>query len=315
MSRILIVVILCVCSLQSCITQDPISYQAQLKKDIGSLDTFVKNNNPNAIKVSTGIWYSIDDLGNGIYPSLPPPPPSSDEVTISYTIKWIEQSDSTETELKQVGYSTSTTVLLSSAISGLQQGLVFFPAGSSGKIYIPSGLAFGVTGHAKTAVDTFNVSIPANANLLYEIKLINVKGTRLASDTAAIGSYLQTNGKTTLKDSSGIRYTIDQIDTANHSNVFAHPLDSVKVTYNERVMATDSLISLVSTPTTVALADQVTCWRIMLTKKYFKEGTTFTLYSPSGYAYGSSTVSSSGSTIPANANMIYTVTLVKIIPH
>jgi len=268
----------------------------------------VKNNNSDAIRVNTGFWYSIDELGNGIYPI------QADEITILYTIKWIKDSTSMEADLDKIGYSKSTTVLLSSAISGLQQGLMLFPMGSSGRLYLPSGLAFGMSGHDKTAKDTSDVFIPANANLLYEIKLIDVKSTKFASDTTAIGTYLQTNTMKALKDESGIRYTIDHVDTANHSNLLPHLLDSVLVTYTEQILKADTLVTSVSTPTKVALADQVTCWRIMLPKHY-KEGSTITMYSPSGYAYGSSTTSATGAIIPINSNMVYRVTLIKIIPH
>jgi len=310
MTRILIFVILCVCSLQSCIKQDTITYQAQFKSDTTSLSSFVKNNNPDAIKMNAGFWYSIDTLRDGIYPTLP------DETTISYKVKLIpnplKPSDLTEAELDTVGYSKSSTILLSSAISGLQQGLILFPMGSSGRLYLPSGLAFGASAHLDKAQDTSYISVNPNSNLLYEIKLINVKGTRLANDTAAIGNYLRTNSiNKVLNDESGIRYTIDQ---AGSQTSPPQPLDSVVVTYTERTLSPDSLITSVSIPTTVALKDQVTAWRIML-PRYFTVGSTITMYTPSGYAYGSSTISSTGATIPANSNMAYQVTLIKIHPH
>ena len=312
MGRTLIFIILCGCLLQACVNHDTITSHDQFKLDTASLNSYVPNQNSNAIKTPAGFWYSIDVLGNGLFPT------QSDEVTIRYKVKLIpNQTDKPESELDTIGHSKLTTVLLSRAISGLQQSLMLFPANSSGRIYLPSGLAFGPSGHQDHATDTSHLAVPPNANLLYEIELLSVKSAKFASDTTAIGSYLQTNSVSPvpLRDSSGIRYTIDHIDTSYHSDLFADPLDFVKVTYNERVMSTDSLVSLVSTPTTVALADQVTCWRIMLTKKYFKAGYTFTMYSPSGYAYGSSTVSASGKTIPINSNMIYTVTLLEVIPH
>src|SRR6185369_2161567 len=202
MNRILIFVILCVGLFQSCTKQETITYQAQFKIDTELVDSFVKNSNTDAVKVNTGFWYSIDTLRNGIYPTF------SDSVKISYSIKWIEPTSTNESDLKTVGYSASSTVLLSKAISGLQQALILFPAGSYGRIYLPSGLAFGSSEHSYPN-DTPQINIPVNANLLYEIKLIGVKGTRFASDTTDIGNYLRANTIKSLKDVSGIRYTIN----------------------------------------------------------------------------------------------------------
>src|SRR5882672_9099498 len=131
MNRILFLVILCGLIPQSCVKQDAvISSQVQFKSDTISISSFVKDDNPLAIKVNTGFWYSIDMLGDGVYPVL------SDTVTISYIAKLIDPSLK-EADLDTVDYSASSTVPLSSAISGLQQGLILFPAKSSGRLYIP----------------------------------------------------------------------------------------------------------------------------------------------------------------------------------
>ncbi len=302
MNRILLFVILCIFLWQSCLKQDTITSQIQFKSDTTSISNFVKSNNPVAIKVNTGFWYSIDNLENGVYPVLP------DTVTISYTVKWIKPSSQQEADLDSVGYSTfSSLEPLSSAISGLQQGLLFFPAGSSGRIYIPSGLAFGVNSHHDTAHDTSQVSIPPNANLLYEVKVIRVKSTRLATDISTIDNYLQNNSIAPLNDDSGIRYTIDY--TAQTTPTKPESGDSIVVTYKEKIL-TDTVFTSVDTPTKMALKDQVTAWRIML-PKYSTEGSTITMYTPSGYAYGSSVQD----TIPANSNFTYVVTLIKVIHH
>jgi|GEM_PF-316192 len=299
MSRILLFVILCIFLPLSCIQQDTVSYQAQFKSDTTTIGTFVSNNKIQAIKMNSGFWYFIDTLRDGVYPVL------SDEVTISYKVKWINSSTSKQVDLDTVGHSTLTTVLLSTAISGLQQGLTLFPAGSYGRLYLPSGLAFGVSAHYDKAHDTTHVNIPPNANLLYEIKLISVKGTRLSTDIATIDSYLQSHHITALHDDSGIRYTVDT--TAQTSHQKPQSTDFIQAIYNESTLAPDSLIALVGTSTKIALKDQITAWRIML-PKYLTEGSTITMYVPSGYAYGSF----GKYRVPANSNMVYVVNLIKV---
>jgi len=241
--------------------------------------------------MNAGFWYSIDDLRNGVYPAL------SDSVTISYTVKLIP--DPSKPDLKEVDWETlgsaSTRVLLSSAISGLQQGLILFPDSSSGRIYIPSGLAFGVSAHYDSGT---HVSIKPNANLLYEIKLTSVKGTRLTSDISTIDSYLQSNDKAPPHDVSGIRYTLDT--TTQTSKKKPVEGDSINVSYKEDILTMDTSKVILKK---FAWKDQITAWRIML-PKYLTEGSTITMYVPSGYAYGSSVKGS----IPANSNLKYSVT-------
>ena len=296
MNRILLFVMICIFTFQSCIKQDTITYQAQFKSDTASISSFVGSNNPAAIKLKSGIWYSIDDLRNGVYPAL------SDEVTISYKVKWIQSTSLKETDLDSVGYSTSTQELLSAAISGLQQGLILFPDSSVGRIYIPSGLAFGTSAH----YDTTNVNIHPNSNLLYEITLVSVKGTRLTTDITTIDSYLQSHSiDKVLHDESGIRYTIDTTGQTSHRK--PRSVDSFLVTYQEKILTADTLTASVDTQTKIALKDQVTAWRIML-PKYMTEGSTITMYTPSGYAYGN--FGKQG--IPVNSNMVYVITLIKI---
>jgi len=287
MNRILFCAWVFVLGLQSCIKQDTISPQAQFKSDTLSISSFLKSHGIVATKVNSGYWYVIDTLGNGLYPVL------SDSVTISYTAKLIPS-------LQVVDYAApAPTVLLSGAISGLQQGLLLFPTTSVGRLYIPSGLAFGVTPHNQ---------IPPNANLLYEVKLISVKGTRFTSDISTIDSYLQTNSIAAKQDTlSGIRYIINAIDSTRTNPPKPGPNDLITVTYTERLLNADTLIASVSTPIKFALKDQTTSWRIML-PKYLAEGSTMTIYTPSGYGFGSSVQPN----IPANSNLVFVVTLIKV---
>ena len=287
MNRIFFFIWLAAGVLQSCQKPDTISSQAQLKSDTTSISSFLKSYDPQATKVNTGYWYSIDTLGDGIYPVL------SDSVTISYTARLIPT-------LEEVDDASAITVLLSTAIAGLQEGLLLFPAGSYGALYIPSGLAFGVNAHN-------NNRIPPNSNLIYEVKLMSVKGTRLTSDLATIDAYLQNHSIIAQHDDSGIRYTIDAIDSAATNPPKPGTEDFVTVTYTEGILGVDTVITSVSTPVKVALKEQIPAWRIML-PKYLSEGSTMTMYTPSGYAYGSS----GKENVPANSNMVYVVTLIKV---
>ena len=125
------------------------------------------------------------------------------------------------------------------------------------------------------------------------------------SHAAVQYSYLQGKSIVPQHDDSGIRYTIDAIDSTATTKPGTD--DLITVTYTEKILTADTLITAVDTPTKIALKDQVTAWRLML-PKYVAKGTKITMYVPSGYAYGS--FGKEG--IPTNSNLEYVVTLIKI---
>lgn len=282
----------------SCFKDNALTSQAQLKLDTISIAAFLKKNNIVTTKVQPGIWYTIDSLTLGVYPVL------TDSVVLSYTAKLIPS-------MAQVGSATSLTVLLSSAITGMQLGLPKFPVGSSGELYIPSGLAFGAAPNTGTTPNS-NYAIPPNANLLYKVKLLGIKGTQLANDIAAIDTYttsiadsLRTGSITLFKDPSGVRYAFDSVKT---SAVYPVLKDSVLITYSLKILNATKFITI-DTTTKVLLNTQLTGWKIGLPK--IPQGVMATLYVPSGYAYGNVT----SITVPGNSNLVYQLKLLKVIHH
>jgi FKBP-type peptidyl-prolyl cis-trans isomerase len=234
----------------------------------------------------------VDSLGVGIYPAL------SDSVKISYSA-WLIPS------MEKVDTSQNLTVLLSTAISGIQLCLPSFPVGSHGRIYTPSGLAFGAISHSTPA----GYTIPANSNLLYKIKVISSVGTKLTSDVAAIDSYLGliadsliSKQITVIDDASGIRYSVNTPGTGASPTL----QDFVTVTYTGNLLGRDSLFANVATPTKLALKDQIAAWKIILPK--LSEGAVITLYVPSGYGFGSASTTQ----IPAYSNLVYQLKLIKV---
>jgi FKBP-type peptidyl-prolyl cis-trans isomerase len=53
-------------------------------------------------------------------------------------------------------------------MDGLQLGLLFLPVGSVATFYIPSGLGYAANG-------TPDQTVPPNANLIFDIELVNVQ--------------------------------------------------------------------------------------------------------------------------------------------
>lgn len=267
----------------SCLTNNTINPKAQFSKDTTAIRTFLADS-ISAIKIPQGVWYSFKTEGLGIYPVL------SDSINISYKAKLIPS-------LTEVDSSPGVTVLLSSVISGWQYGLLRFPVGSVGKLYIPSGLAFGETLYNK---------IHPNSNLLYEITLINIKGTRYTTDTTAINTYITTltdsltaNNISLRRDASKIRYSYDQL--------YGTPVlyQSMRVTYTGRVLGAKTFF-VNAVDTTLVLKNQSTAWKLIMPK--ITVGTKVTIYVPSGYGYGAFGTDK----IPINSNLVYQVELKEV---
>lgn len=285
-------IIVCITFLASCIGNTTVSPLAQFKSDTTSIGSYLRQNNITATKLSNGVWYVVDSVGVGIYPAL------SDSVKISYSTSLIPA-------LQKVDTAHNLTVLLSSTISGIQLCLPSFPVGSRGRIYTPSGLAFGAVTHNSST----NYTIPANSNLLYNIKVTSAAGTKLASDVAAIDSYLGliadsliSKQITVIDDASGIRYSINTLGTGASPTL----QDMVTVSYTGNLLGRDSLFANVATPVKIALKDQIAAWKIILPK--LNEGVVITLYVPSGYGYGNASTTQ----IPAYSNLVYQLKLIKV---
>lgn len=292
----------------ACIDNTIFNPVAQLKTDTATIHSFLAFEGINATKTLQGVWYAIDDSTLGFYPAL------ADSVVIEFTARSIPLNFKSATpipisELPKVDSSATTTshtrtVLLSSVISGMQIGLGKFPVGSSGKLFIPSGLAFGTIAYH---------SIKPNTNLVYEIKLVSATGLRLATDQASLTNYISSISdnlflqriRLVTEPISGIRYSYDTIVASNSAPRLN---DSVNISYTGTILNASTPF-VTSADTTLALKDQITAFKIIFPN--IKVGTKFAIYVPSGYAYGSDSPSKA---VPANSNLVYQITLKGVHP-
>ena len=111
------------------------------------------NNITNAIKLPSGVWYTIDAPGTGKYPT-----PYDN---ISFGFKGTVMSNGFVFQQE----STLNGQSIFGLIDGLKVGLPHTNEGSAATFYIPSGLGYGVAGAA---------GIPANANIIFKIQLSSV---------------------------------------------------------------------------------------------------------------------------------------------
>ena len=124
---------------------------AQLDNEI--ILQYISDNNLNAEPTGSGLYYVVNNTGNGDIPDI------NSIVTVAY-----KGTLADGTIFDQSGASGATFPLVN-VIQGWQEGIPLFSEGGSGILIIPSALGYGSQGVG---------SIPANSVLIFEVTLLNV---------------------------------------------------------------------------------------------------------------------------------------------
>jgi FKBP-type peptidyl-prolyl cis-trans isomerase len=137
----------------------------RFKSDTSVIAEYLIGKGLNAIKDPSGIYYISEIEGSGT------PPSWFDQVKLKYTFTLL--SDDTKpvgTFERDVSDQFSSFVV--EYLQGVQVALMKMKPGSKMKLFVPSGLAFGIeTGKNNAGT----VVIPANANLIIDLELFEVK--------------------------------------------------------------------------------------------------------------------------------------------
>ena len=110
-----------------------------------------------------GVRYTIDSLGAGIKPAL------NNIIDIKYAGLLLKDGQN-GTPFDQ---SESLVYFLADLIVGIKTTLTHVPQGSKATLYIPSGYAYG-TNEIRDQ-NTGSIIIPKNSNLIFRIKLTDVR--------------------------------------------------------------------------------------------------------------------------------------------
>jgi FKBP-type peptidyl-prolyl cis-trans isomerase FkpA len=125
-------------------------------EDEALIQQYIADNNLIAIAAQDGLYYTIDVIGTGAQPSG-----VYSTVTAHYTGKFLDN-----TVFQSSFGGNPFTSELSDLILGWQYGFPYFNAGGTGKLLIPSHLAYGTSGRG---------NIPPNTPLVFDIELISVQ--------------------------------------------------------------------------------------------------------------------------------------------
>lgn len=133
--------------------------EAQLGKDIQTIDEFLQSNNIEAQKTESGLYYVINEKGKG------PEVNAGDEVTVHYRGKLLDgtQFDASYDRNEPFTFNVGQGMV----IPGWDEGLQQLNEGAKATFYIPSPLAYG----ARSAGSV----IKPNSILVFDLEVVDVK--------------------------------------------------------------------------------------------------------------------------------------------
>jgi len=258
-------------------SNDDADFEPQTEADILQ---YIENNNLNATKTSSGLYYVINNEGTGTRPT------SDSFVTVDFKGYFLDgtvfdQSDS-------IGVSFG----LSQIIAGLKEGIQLFKEGGDGVLLIPANLAYGSAGSS---------TIPGDTVLVFDIKLIKVIDYD-AQNEAEILQYIEDNDLEATKSDSGLYYVINDEGTGTA------PTSSSNVTVAYTGYFLDGTVFDESDANGISfdLNKVILGWQEGIT--YFKEGGEGVLLIPSSLAYGSNGTGP----IPGGAVLVFDVKLISV---
>lgn len=138
----------------------------KLTQDIAAVDTYLDNKGIEAVEDPTGLRYVITQTGGG------PTATWYDGVKFKAAFRLMSNDETVVADVEFGPSENNFNRVIDQIPHGLKTALQKVPEGSKVTLYIPSGLAYGAEG----AVDGGQQVIPANANIIIDVELLDVVG-------------------------------------------------------------------------------------------------------------------------------------------
>lgn len=146
--------------------------EAQKGIDDQIINEFLAENNIEAKKTESGLYYIVTEEGSGEKPE------TGDVVRVNYVGKLLNGTvfdTSNEEKAKEAGIYNEERdygpieipIGKGNVIKGWDEGIMLLNEGSEATLFIPSGLAYGPR--------AAGASIPANSTLIFDVELVEVK--------------------------------------------------------------------------------------------------------------------------------------------
>jgi len=142
-------------------------------KDNAAIEKYLAENKMTATakKTAGGTWYVITKRGTG------PLPQAGQTVSVRYRGTVLATGKEFDSSEKHGGTPFDFVLGTGQVIKGWDQGIAMLPKGSTATLLIPSSLAYGPRGAG--------ADIPADANLRFDVELVDIKGKPTAAAAPA----------------------------------------------------------------------------------------------------------------------------------
>lgn len=251
------------------------TFEFQTETDITK---YITDNNLNAQKTNSGLYYVIDNEGSGTMPT------ENSVVNIAYTAYFLDGTI--------FGESESEVIDLNQVIEGFKEGIQLFKEGGNGTLIIPSNLGYGTAG---------NGSIRGGIVLIFDIKLIEIIDYK-ARNEADILKYIDDKGLEATKTDTGLYYVINNEGTGNRPTANSNVTVVYKGYFLDGTVFDESNVNGLS----IGLNQVIAGWTEGI--QLFKEGGEGLLLIPSSLGYG---IRGSGP-IPGGAVLVFDIKLIQI---
>ncbi len=114
---------------------------------------YIEDNNLNATKTDSGLYYVINNKGTGTRPT------SGSNVTVAYKGYFLDESVFDQSNSSGISFG------LNRVIAGWTEGIQLFKEGGDGILLVPSNLGYGSSNYN---------GIPGGSVLIFDVKLISV---------------------------------------------------------------------------------------------------------------------------------------------
>ena len=272
----------------ACNNGDSFDPSKQLEEDLIIIDQYLTDNNLTAQETATGLHYIIEEEGTGDPVRIDQPAIFSYQGYFTDNTFWAES---------YYGPEVFWSYLLP---LGFEEGLPFFKVGGSGKLILPSALAYGREG---------TTNVPPNTVMIFDIQLpvlctsdTTFPAKQRCLDAIKINQYLSENSLEADSSTTGLRFIIEEEGIGNAKPNLA---DEVTVDYKGYLLD-GTVFDDPADPIKFPLGSVIAGWQegIQLFKKEGKG----ILFVPSNLGYGSQPPE--GSVIPPNAALVFEVELV-----
>ena len=142
-------------------------------KDNAAIAKYLADNKmaATAKKTAGGTWYVITKRGTGALPQ------TGQTVSVRYRGTVLATGKEFDSSEKHGGTPFDFVLGTGQVIRGWDQGIAMLPKGSTATLLIPSSLAYGTRGAG--------ADIPADANLRFDVELVDIKGKPTATAAPA----------------------------------------------------------------------------------------------------------------------------------